>query len=276
MTRYAVGDLQGCLKPLQCLLDEVHFNQQHDQLWLAGDLINRGPDSLDTLRFVKSLGDCTRIVLGNHDLHFLAVAHLAKKAHKLDTFDAILAADDCDELVTWLQQQPILYSDPSGDYSMVHAGIPPIWDLAQAKTYAREVETVLRSRNNDSSNSAIDYFRNMYGNEPNGWQETLTGSARLRTITNYFTRMRFCSVQGELDFDNKLTDCDREHFSPWFSYTNRATRNDKIIFGHWAALKGETNADNIYALDTGCVWGEKMTLMNLDTEEFHYCNCQEI
>jgi bis(5'-nucleosyl)-tetraphosphatase (symmetrical) len=267
MTRYAVGDLQGCLKPLQCLLDEVNFDQRQDQLWLAGDLINRGPDSLKTLRFVKSLGDCAHIVLGNHDLHFLAVAHGAKKARKSDTFKAILKAEDRDELVTWLQQQPLMYTDPSGDYSMVHAGIPPIWSLTQAKKYAQEVETVLRS------NKAIDYFQTMYGNDPNCWQEELTGSARLRTITNYFTRMRFCTSSGELDFDSKLTQCDKTNYAPWFSYHDRAIRNDKIIFGHWAALKGKTKTQNIYALDTGCVWGEKMTLMNLDTEEFYYCSC---
>lgn len=273
MTRYAVGDVQGCLQPLQCLLEEVSFNPQHDQLWLVGDLINRGPQSLQTLRFIKSLGDCTRIVLGNHDLHFLAIAHGIGSARKSDTLDEILNANDCADLVQWLQQQPLMYSDPSGDFHMTHAGIPPNWCLQQAKQYAREVESVL------TSEQAHLYFENMYGNHPDCWDEHLSGMSRLRVITNYFTRMRFCTAQGQLDLDNKLTSlpADKQtHFAPWFAHPQRLTQNDQLIFGHWAALEGEADCDNVFALDTGCVWGRALTLMNIDQQQLHHCDCSHL
>lgn len=270
MTRYAVGDLQGCLQPLKCLLDDVTFNSQHDQLWLVGDLINRGPESLATLRFIKNLGDCVRIVLGNHDLHFLAVAAGVKTAGKSDTFNEILAAPDCDELVTWLTQQKLFYSDPSNDYHMVHAGIPPNWTLAQTQSYAREVEAVLQSKN------AKSFFKEMYGNQPDGWSADLSGYERLRVITNYLTRMRFCTAEGQLDFTNKLAIYQGEHpelYAPWFSYSDRPTHKDKIIFGHWATLEGNISASNVYGLDTGCVWGRNMTMLNLETQQKMTCEC---
>ncbi|ARN74302.1 symmetrical bis(5'-nucleosyl)-tetraphosphatase [Oceanicoccus sagamiensis] len=265
MTRYAVGDVQGCLAPLQCLLKEVAFDPAQDQLWLAGDLINRGPASLDTLRFIKELGDCTRIVLGNHDLHFLAVAHGTRNAGKSDTFDEILNASDCQILVQWLQQQHLIYNDPSHDYTMVHAGIPPIWTVQQASQLAHEVEQVLRGE------TAADFFSHMYGNEPAVWNDQLEGWTRLRVITNYLTRMRFCTVAGELDFEDKLATIDKPDFKPWFSYP--ATSNQNIIFGHWAALEGKADNPHVFALDTGCVWGHALTLMNLDTQQMHRCDC---
>jgi bis(5'-nucleosyl)-tetraphosphatase (symmetrical) len=270
MTRYAVGDIQGCLQPLQCLLQDVNFNPQQDQLWFVGDLINRGPESLATLRFIRQLGDCTRIVLGNHDLHFLAVAFGAIPAGKSDTFDEILAAEDRDSLIHWLLQQPLLYSDPGGDYHMVHAGIPPIWNIQQAATYANEVETVLRS------NDAASFFQSMYGNQPNCWQQDLEGWARLRLITNYFTRLRFCKADGTLEFKHKQPRIDEpgfEDYAPWFSYPRHRNQHEKILFGHWASLQGQCDADNIFALDTGCVWGNSLTLMNLDRQTFSSCHC---
>lgn len=267
MTRYAVGDLQGSLTPLKCLLDKVSFDPREDQLWLVGDLINRGPESLATLRYVKNLGNCTRVVLGNHDLHFLAVALNTRNPGKHDTFGDILAASDCDELSAWLLHQPLIYSDPSGDYHMSHAGIPPMWDIPQATAYALEVQNVLQSAN------AVDFFRQMYGNDPDYWQENLTGYTRLRAITNYFTRMRFCTVDGKLDFDNKQVDHVDSYFAPWFSYPQRLTNANKIIFGHWASLEGKTNMENVYALDTGCAWGGSLTLLNLETEELQHCDC---
>ena len=269
MTRYAVGDIQGCLKPLQYLLDEVEFNPRTDQLWLVGDLINRGPQSLATLRFIHALGDCTRIVLGNHDLHFLAISSGAKTPGRSDTLDEILQAPDREELTAWLLQQHLMYSDPSGDFHMTHAGIPPIWDIETARQRAREVEAKLRS------GTAEEFFHHMYGNQPAVWSDDLQGLDRLRVITNYFTRMRFCSISGELDLDNKLTSTDRPDFAPWFSFANRKTVNDKILFGHWAALKGKTDNDHAIGLDTGCVWGRSLTLMNLDTKMFHRCDCQD-
>ena len=267
MTRYAVGDIQGCLKPLQCLLQEVRFDPDRDQLWLVGDLINRGPQSLETLRFIRDLGECTKIVLGNHDLHFLAIYFGASTSGRSDTLAEILAAPDCPELVDWLLQQPLLYSDPSGDFHMSHAGIPPIWDLAQATRLAEEVATVLRG------GAPEDFFHNMYGNQPAAWSEDLSGPERLRVITNYFTRMRFCNAAGELDLTSKLTTSERQGFDPWFSFADRKTAGEQILFGHWAALEGNVDVDNVYALDTGCVWGRALTLMNLDTKKYHRCDC---
>ncbi|MFA7555302.1 MAG: symmetrical bis(5'-nucleosyl)-tetraphosphatase [Spongiibacteraceae bacterium] len=278
MTRYAVGDIQGCLPALKCLMQKVNFDPQQDQLWIVGDLINRGPESLQTLRFIKQLGSCTRIVLGNHDLHFLAVAYGAVKASKSDTLDELLAADDCEQLCQWLIQQPLIYNDPSNDYHMVHAGIPPIWSLQQTKTYAAEVERVL------NSNEATAFFKNMYGDKPARWKESLTGMKRLRIITNYLTRMRFCTARGKLDLASKLavigpgtkTSTGKpaaNKYAPWFSYPQRLTRDDKIIFGHWAALEGKANTENVFALDTGCVWGGSLTFMNLETTELSHCKC---
>lgn len=274
MTRYAVGDVQGCLAPLQCLLNDVNFDRHKDQLWLVGDLINRGPQSLQTLRFIKELGDCTRIVLGNHDLHFLAIHYGVMSPGKSDTFDELLAADDRNELAQWLLQQPLMYSDPSNDFHMTHAGIPHIWPIKKAQQLAAEVHRAL------TGNTPITFFQNMYGNTPDCWSDNLSGPARLRVITNYFTRMRYCKIDGTLDFDNKLstleegaTLSDQLTFSPWFSYPQNLQRHENLIFGHWAALKGQTNTDNIFALDTGCVWGRSLTLMNLDTKTLRSCNC---
>ncbi len=267
MTRYAVGDLQGCLSPLKCLLKDVSFDSDKDQLWITGDLINRGPDSLKTLHYVNKLGDCARIVLGNHDLHFLAVAVGATTPGSSDTFNEILTAPDCEELVDWLRHQPLFYSDPSDDYHMVHAGIPPNWSIKKTRRLAREVEDILRS------NGFEKFLSKMYGNFPTKWDNGLQGMARARVITNYLTRMRFCSIDGELEFNNKLATIEKAGFAPWFSYHDRKTKHDQIIFGHWAALEGQTNTKNVFALDTGCVWGRSMTLMNLENRQLHHCHC---
>jgi len=269
VTRYAVGDLQGCLAPLQRLLAEVSFDAGNDQLWLVGDLVNRGPASLDTLRFIIDLGPCTRMVLGNHDLHFLAVAYGVEPARQEDTFGDLLASPQCQQFCDWLRAQPLIYTDPTGDYSMVHAGIPPQWDLAQAHRLSGEIEQLLRG------DQIVDLLGNMYGNQPDCWDEQLSGWQRYRLITNYFTRMRQCSAEGKLDLVNKSATSSGKHFNPWFSYAHRKTRDDAIIFGHWAALEGKANTDNIYALDTGCVWGGCLTLMNLDTKTLHSTSCSE-
>lgn len=267
MTRYAVGDLQGCLQPLQCLLEQVAFNPDRDELWLVGDLINRGPQSLETLRFVHNLDTCTRVVLGNHDLHFLAIALNTRRAGKSDTFDELLSAPDRRQLVDWLMNQPLLHSDSSGDFHMVHAGIPPQWDLSTTRSLATEVTASLRG-------SAPEAFlRAMYGNSPACWEAGLEGLERLRVITNYLTRMRFCNALGELDLDSKLLQSDRPDFFPWFSFQQRKTAHDQIVFGHWAALEGKASVPNVFALDTGCVWGRRMTLMNLDDKSLHHCDC---
>ena len=265
MTRYAVGDLQGCLKPLQYLLRKVQFDRHHDQLWLVGDIINRGPDSLGALRFIKDLGDCIRLVLGNHELHFLAVATGIRSLKKLDTFTDILQANECQDYIEWLCQQPLLYTDPSGDYTMVHAGIPPQWTLAQAQQYASEVANALQRKNRAA------FLQHMYGDTPDCWHDDLQGWERLRVITNYLTRMRFCAREGKLDLQHKAVQHHDAAMLPWFMHSNRQIQQHSILFGHWAALKGEVDLPYIHALDTACVWGHKLTLMNLENGQHVSC-----
>lgn len=260
MTNYAVGDLQGCLDPLQALLDKLAFDPAQDQLIAVGDLVNRGPKSLETLQFCKSLGPAFKTVLGNHDLHLLAISKGVKSATPHDSLTPILAAPDREELLNWLQQQPLLLT--VGDYTLVHAGIPPQWDLLTAQRLAAEVSAVLRSEDSDV------YFQNMYGNQPSVWREDFEGPERWRVITNYLTRMRLCTATGDLDLESR--DCLNSvpPFAPWFSYSARKTRNDKVIFGHWAALQGQDCGDNVFALDTGYIWGGPLRIMSMDTGEY--------
>lgn len=268
MATYAIGDIQGCLEPLQCLLKKINFNPAKDKLWLAGDVINRGPDSLATLRLLYKLRDSITLVLGNHDLHFIAVYYGLRKAGKNDTLAPLLLAPDRADLIYWLRQQKLVHHDAQLNFTMVHAGIPPQWSLDEALARAREVETVLQS---DSPELLLE---NMYGNSPARWSDELQGAERLRVITNYFTRMRFCSAQGELELETKESaDAAPTGFAPWFSLSGRKMRNHKIIFGHWAALEGQANTKNIYALDTGCVWGGELTALRLEDEVLFSCNC---
>ena len=269
MSVYAVGDLQGCLQPLQCLLKDVAFDPAKDRLWLVGDLVNRGPQSLETLRFLYAMRDSLICVLGNHDLHLLAVAHNRERLKKADTLQEILDAPDRDELLNWLRQQPLLHYDAERDTLLVHAGIPPQWTLSKALKRAAEVQDALR----DDTRLPL-FLEGMYGNQPARWDKGLRGIERLRVITNYLTRMRFCSADGSLDLKSKEgLDSAPAGFAPWFSYANRKTRKHKIIFGHWAALEGRCSQPNLFALDSGCVWGGAMTLLNLDSGDKHLCHC---
>ncbi len=271
MTTYAVGDLQGCLQPLQCLLEEVAFNPAKDRLWLVGDLVNRGPQSLETLRFLFAMRDSIVCVLGNHDLHLLAVAHNISRLKKHDTFADILAAPDRHDLLDWLRQQPLLHHDTQRDTALVHAGIPPHWTLKKALSLAAEVEEALR----DDARLPL-FLDGMYGNDPTKWDKSLHGIERLRVITNYLTRMRFCTADGELELKSKEgVDTAPAGFAPWFSHPKRKTYGQKIIFGHWAALEGRCDQPGLFALDSGCVWGGRMTLLNLDNGQRHYCQCSE-
>lgn len=268
MATYAIGDIQGCLEPLKCLLKEIEFNPLKDKLWLAGDLINRGPDTLATLRFLYQLRDSITIVLGNHDLHFIAVYYGLRKRGKNDTLDELLRAPDCADMVYWLRQQKLVHHDPVLNFTMVHAGIPPQWDLAEALEHAREVENVLRT------DKIENFLVGMYGNLPSRWDNSLAGVDRLRLITNYFTRMRFCNAEGELELQTKENaDVAPIGFAPWFSFSERKMHDQKILFGHWAALEGRTNGKNIYALDTGCVWGGSLTALRLEDERWFACDC---
>lgn len=269
MAVYAVGDVQGCLEPLQCLLEHVAFDPSKDRLWLVGDLVNRGPQSLETLRFLYGIRDALVCVLGNHDLHLLAASRNIERLRKNDTLCEVLEAPDCGDLLDWLRQQKLMHYDAERNIAMVHAGIPPQWTLKKALKCASEVEEALRDDN------LLDPFLDgMYGNEPAKWDKDLRGVTRLRVITNYFTRMRFCTSDGKLDLKGKEgADTAPPGYAPWFSYKDRKTSDVKIIFGHWAALEGKCTEPNVIALDTGCVWGSAMTLLNVDSGELHRCDC---
>lgn len=265
---YCIGDIQGCAQELHALLAKIKFDPSHDKLWFVGDLVNRGPESLNVIRFIKSLGDRAIVVLGNHDLHLLASVHGLRNKTK-DTITDIISAPDCQELCAWLRTKPLLYHDEKLGYTMVHAGIPPQWDLKKAKACAQEVETVLRSKN------YLDYLKNMYGDKPCEWNDNLTGWDRLRIITNYFTRLRFCTPTGCIELDTKgEPDNPPPGYLPWFKIPNRATKNSKIVFGHWAALMGRAREPNIFAVDTGCVWGNCLTALCLQTEERISVTCE--
>lgn len=268
MSDWVIGDIQGCLQPLDCLLEKIAFEPGRDTLWLVGDLVNRGHDSLGVLRRLYALRASCRIVLGNHDLHLLAVARGATGRRKKDTFDDVLAAPDRELLLNWLQQQPLLQLDTVRNTVMTHAGIPPAWSLFDAQRLALEVEAALRG------SAAFDFFANMYGNDPAIWSEGLTGAARLRTITNHFTRMRFVNADGALDLTSKEgTGTAPPGFLPWFAAPDRRCAQVRILFGHWAALAGRTGIANVHALDTGCVWGNALSAMNLDTGALVRCDC---
>lgn len=268
MTAYAVGDLQGCLQPLKQLLTQVDFSPSRDQLWLVGDLVNRGPDSLETLRFITSLGDSAKIVLGNHDLHLLAVYYGYRKLSKKDTLSDILAADDCTSLMDWLRQQPLFYQDKTLNFCMTHAGIPPGWSIEDTFHRAAEVSQII-------AGADIELFlQNMYGDKPNQWRDDIQGFERFRLITNYLTRMRFCDIDGSLDLDNKGSpDQPPAGFKPWYELREYSPTEPRILFGHWAALQGQINNKHLFALDTGCVWGGCMTLLDLNTLNTVQCDC---
>lgn len=267
MSTYAIGDIQGCQQELVSLLDEINFDERNDRLWFTGDLVNRGPNSLETLRFVKKLGEKAITVLGNHDLHLLAIANgQSSYMHNGDTLEEILQATDKDELIGWLMQCPLLHQDEDLDFVMVHAGLAPRWSITQATALASEVENVLRGAN------YIEFFAHMYGNTPDTWSKKLEGWERLRVITNYFTRLRYCKKNGKMEFSEKNTPGNQAvQFSPWFEIENRVSANQKIIFGHWAALRNykiNYKAHNAYPLDTGCLWGGKLTALRLEDEQW--------
>ncbi len=265
MATYVVGDIQGCLSELLKLLDKVEFSYA-DRLWLAGDLVNRGPKSLETLRFVRSLGSRAKTVLGNHDLHLLATAWDGTRKNRKDTLNPILKAPDRDELLDWLRRQPLVHHDSQHNWLMVHAGIPPIWDAATAARLAAEVEHMLRS------DQAGDYLAHMYGNKPARWSEDHRGWNRLRCITNYLTRMRFCAADGTLELKTKGSPQDPPAgYRPWYSHPRPRWAGTRILFGHWAALEGQTDVETIFALDTGCVWGGHLTALRLEDGKHFRC-----
>lgn len=266
MATYVIGDIQGCYKPLRRLLKSVAFQPGIDSLWCVGDLINRGPKSLDTLRYLRDIDDSVTVVLGNHDLHFLALNYECTPdfASNRHTLKSLLAAPECHDLAEWLRHKPLAHYDclTSGPeprfYLMVHAGVAPQWSLQKTLNLAAEVELALRGKH------FRDYLKNMYGDAPTRWKNGLTGAERLRVITNYLTRMRFCNAGGELNLQIKeAANKAPAGFSPWFEF-EQITPAAEILFGHWAALEGVTGKPHVHALDTGCVWGRELTMMRLE------------
>ena len=257
MTRYAIGDVQGCDAELHALLKKIGFRADRDQLWFVGDLVNRGPGSLATLRLVRSLGANAAVVLGNHDLHLLAVAHGVQRRRKSDTLDDILSAKDRESLLEWLLGCPLAHS--AGNDLMVHAGLVPQWSVPQTLRLAAEVNAALKK-------DARALFENMYGDEPDEWHEDLRGYPRLRFIINVLTRLRVCTAAGRIDLANKGEPAPPPSpWRPWFEHPQRRSRDARVIFGHWSAL-GLVLRPDVMGLDTGCVWGGALTACDLDQE----------
>lgn len=256
MAIYAIGDIQGCHDELLRLVEDLEFDPSKDQLWFTGDLVNRGPKSLETLRTIRALGDSAICVLGNHDLHLLAVAEGISRTKHRDTFGDILAAPDRDELLSWLRTLPLLHHE--GGFYLIHAGLPPQWSLEDAARLAPEVEEILKSP------SYSDFLWHMYGNEPQIWREDLEGFDRLRFITNCLTRLRFCTQDGRINLTEKGSPRDAsEELIPWFEHPDRPHSDDVIVYGHWSTL-GFHQSHQTICIDTGCLWGGSLTAIRLD------------
>jgi bis(5'-nucleosyl)-tetraphosphatase (symmetrical) len=263
MATYAIGDVQGCYTELIELLALIKFHRERDQIWFVGDLVNRGPQSLEVLRYVRGLGASAVTVLGNHDLHLLAIAFGRKeKLRDDDTLDSILKARDRDDLLEWLRQQPLLHHDAHLGYTLLHAGLPPQWTLRTAQTCAREVELALRD-----DATMRELFAQMYGNQPDQWSDRLRGHERLRFIVNCFTRLRVCDADGRIDLKYKgRPENIPAGKTPWFRAPARRAEKTTVVCGHWSALGYYDGRDveRVLAIDTGCVWGERLCAVRLD------------
>jgi bis(5'-nucleosyl)-tetraphosphatase (symmetrical) len=256
MSLYAIGDIQGCHAEFCQLLELIGFSPGNDRLWLVGDLVNRGPESLAVLRKVKALGDAAVTVLGNHDFHLLTVAAGHRKPHRDDTLAPILEAPDRDALLDWLRRRPLVVIE--GDRLLVHAGLLPSWTPQLAQSLAAEVQTMLASAEHDR------FLRALYGDEPNRWDETLEGFDRLRVIVNACTRMRFCTGEGRMEFRQKGGPQNApEGFRPWFEHEHRRSACMTIVCGHWSTLELKL-VPNLMMLDSGCLWGGPLTAVRLD------------
>ncbi|MFQ5982538.1 MAG: symmetrical bis(5'-nucleosyl)-tetraphosphatase [Woeseiaceae bacterium] len=258
MATYAIGDLQGCYDPFRRLLDKLVFDPDKDRLWLTGDLVNRGPKSLKTVRFVERLGRSAKVVLGNHDLHLLALAHgVGNSKDRSGSLAKILDAEDCDELIDWLRRRPLAHYSKKLDTLLVHAGLPPQWNIKKTLARAAEVESALQSK------TYVDFLAKLYGNSPTRWSGSLSGYKRLRFIVNCLTRIRMIDKKGRLDFNHKGPPADAgKGLAPWFEANNAAWKGTRIVFGHWSAL-GLLISPDLICIDTGCVWGRQLTAVRL-------------
>jgi bis(5'-nucleosyl)-tetraphosphatase (symmetrical) len=268
MAILAIGDVQGCYDQLMRLLEHAGYDERRDVLWFVGDLVNRGPQSVETLRFVKKLGTRQVTVLGNHDLALLVIDAGIKKPHRGDTYDGLLAAPDRDELIDWLRRQKLMHV---GDgHAMVHAGLLPQWSVAQALALAREVEVELQGP------GCRDFLAHMYGNEPARWRDDLAGYDRLRVVVNAMSRMRLVTPDGAMEFSHKLgpATIPAGHI-PWYDAPDRTSRSDRILFGHWAAL-GLMQREDVVCLDSGCVWGRALSALRLEDRRLFQADCPEL
>jgi bis(5'-nucleosyl)-tetraphosphatase (symmetrical) len=269
MATYAIGDIQGSYNEFRRLLDLINFNAK-DKLWLVGDIVNRGPDSLLLLRFLKAMNDAVVAVLGNHDLHLLVVAEGFAKAQPGDTLQGVLNAPDRDELLYWLRHQRLLHV--SGDYVMVHAGLLPSWSVIQAANLAQEAESFLHNKDHEEFRK---FCSHMYGNQPDQWSASLEGYERIRVIINAMTRMRVCTYDGRMDFifKGRVEDIPIDYL-PWFDVPGRASKEATVICGHWSALSLQVKS-NLIALDTGCMWGGSLTAIRLEDRRVFQVPCAE-
>jgi bis(5'-nucleosyl)-tetraphosphatase (symmetrical) len=267
MATYAIGDVQGCYEQLRRLIDRIGFDAAHDRLWFVGDLVNRGPASLEVLRFVRGLGDAARVVLGNHDLHLVMLAEGYGRPNAEDTLAAVLEAPDCAELVAWLRAQPLFYVE--GAHAMVHAGLLPQWSVAQAQALSDEARAAL------TSPDYREFLAHMWGSEPAAWRDDLAGWDRLRVVVNAMTRMRYCTPAGAMELRAPGSKAPPERGPagclPWFAMP-RESAGHTIVCGHWSSL-GFRQTDNLIALDTGCLWGGSLTAVRLEDRRVHQLPC---
>lgn len=267
MTTYAIGDLQGCHQKLLELLEHIRLEHPHAKLIFVGDLVNRGPDSLGTLRRIRALGATANMVLGNHDLHLLAVSQGIRKAHRTDTIDDILNAPDRDELLDWLRKRPLALFEEG--HLFVHAGVLPQWSAQKTLDLAHEVEAAL------GGPDWVDFLRQMYGNLPAKWDEALQGADRLRCIINALTRLRFCSADGTMELAaSKGVEIELPGYMPWFDVPGRRTQDVTVVFGHWSTL-GLTMRSNLIGLDTGCLWGGKLSAVRIEDRAVIQIDCPQ-
>lgn len=270
MATYAIGDIQGCYDPLRRLIDYISFDERRDRLWCVGDLVNRGPASLEVLRFVKSLGDSAVVVSGNHDLHLIMQSDGFGKPNREDTFHDVLEAGDRDDLLSWLRTRPLFHRE--GGWAMVHAGLLPQWSVTQAESLSGEVVAAL------SANSYRDFLANMWGSEPASWSDDLEGWDRLRVVVNAMTRMRYVTIDGAMEFRAPGAKAPPEQGPagcvPWFDSPGRRSADTTIVCGHWSAL-GFRDEPNLLALDTGCLWGGSLTAVRLEDRRVFRLPCPQ-
>lgn len=273
MATYVIGDVHGCYEDLQKLLVKIDFNPKKDKLWFVGDIINRGPDSLKTLQFIMSLGDCVQMVLGNHEFHLLAsYAGLQKFQDKTDTLKSILEHKNAKKMITWLRNRPLIIRDKKLNVVVVHAGIPPQWSIKKALKKSKKVEKILQQKN--WQKFATKY---LFSNDPNYWSKKLSKWEKIRYTLNAFTRMRYCDKDGKLDFDLKMHPDKtprKAELKPWFIWKNRKSANYDIYFGHWSTL-GIIDAYQIHTTDTGCLWGGKLTAYHIEKHTRITINCKK-